>query len=136
MRMILNSRTYQLSSKTLVGNEQDRKFYSHYYARRLPAEVMMDAISSATGVPDTFSGYPIGMRAIQLPEPGVGSYFLTLFGRSDRVTPCACERSGDVTLPQLLHLHNGEEIEKKIKSSDGRLAVLMKNENPVEEMFL
>jgi hypothetical protein len=136
MRVILNSRTYQLSSKTLAGNEQERKFYSHYYARRLPAEVMLDAISAATGVPDSFSGYPVGMRAIQLPEPGVGSYFLTLFGRSDRVTACACERSGDVTLPQLLHLHNGADIENKIKAPEGRLAALLKNEDTVEEMFL
>ncbi|HEV8608297.1 MAG TPA: DUF1549 domain-containing protein [Tepidisphaeraceae bacterium] len=136
MRVILNSRTYQLSSKTMAGNETERKFYSHYYARRLPAEVMLDAISAATGVPDTFSGYPVGMKAVQLPEPGVGSYFLTLFGRSDRVTACACERSGDVTLPQLLHLHNGEEVEKKIKAPEGRLAGLMKREDAVEEMFL
>jgi hypothetical protein len=136
MRVILNSRTYQLSSKTLAGNQQDHKFYSHYYARRLPAEVMMDAISAATGVPDTFGGYPVGIRAIQLPEPGVGSYFLTLFGRSDRVTACACERSGEVTLPQLLHLHNGEEMEKKIKAPEGRLAAMTKKDNAVEEMFL
>ena len=76
------------------------------------------------------------MRAIQLPEPGVGSYFLTLFGRSDRVTACACERTGDVTLPQLLHLHNGEEVEKKIRAAEGRLAGLIKKEDGVEEMFL
>jgi hypothetical protein len=66
------------------------------------------------------------MRAIQLPEPGVSSYFLTLFGRSDRVTACACERSGDVTLPQLLHLNNGEEINKKLRDNDGRLVQLLK----------
>ena len=64
---------------------------------------------------------PVGLRAIQLPEPGVSSYFLSLFGRSDRVTACACERMGEVTLPQLLHLQNGEEIGKKIWAWDGRL---------------
>jgi hypothetical protein len=126
MRLIVNSRAYQLSSATLPGNEKDRRFYSHYYARRLPAEVLMDAVSLATDVPDSFSGYPTGIRAIQLPEPGVGSYFLSLFGRSDRVTACACERNGDVTLPQLLHLNNGEEIGKKLRDNDGRLAKLLK----------
>ena len=126
MRLILNSRTYQLSSETLPGNETDRRFYSHYFARRLPAEVLLDAISQATGVPDAFTGYPLGLRAIQLPDPGVGSYFLGLFGRSDRVTACACERSGDVTLPQLLHLQNGEEILKKLAAADGQLAALLK----------
>lgn len=125
LRLIVNSRAYQLSSVTLPGNEKDRRFYSHYYARRLPAEVLMDAVSRATDVPDTFTGYPTGIRAIQLPEPGVGSYFLTLFGRSERVTACACERSGDVTLPQLLHLNNGEELGKKLKDNSGRLAKLL-----------
>lgn len=126
MRLILNSRTYQLSSATLAGNKTERRFYSHYYARRLPAEVLLDAMSQATGVPDKFDGYPLGVRSIQLPEPGIGSYFLTLFGRSDRVTACACERNGEVTLPQLLHLQNGDELTKKLKSKDGRLASLLK----------
>jgi hypothetical protein len=138
MRLILNSRTYQLSSSTQPANQSDRKFFSHYYARRLPAEVMLDAVSAATDVPDEFKGYPAGTRAVQLPEPGVSSYFLTLFGRSDRVTACACERMGEVTLPQLLHLQNGDELPKKIRSEDGRLARLLKNRNDdevVSEIF-
>ncbi len=126
MRLILNSRAYQLSSATRPDNETDRHFYSHYYARRLPAEVLLDAISQATGVPDQFTGYPVGTRAIQLPEPGVSSYFLSLFGRSDRVTACACERNGEVTLPQLLHLQNGEGTTKKIRAAEGRLTALLK----------
>ncbi|MDB5292016.1 MAG: hypothetical protein JWL69_3257, partial [Phycisphaerales bacterium] len=71
MRLILNSRAYQLASTTLPENEADRHFFSHYYARRLPAEEMLDAVSSATGVADEFPGYPVGIRAVQLPEPGV-----------------------------------------------------------------
>jgi len=101
--------------------------------------VLMDAMSQATGVPDEFAGYPKGVRAIQLPEPGVNSYFLTLFGRSDRVTACACERRGDVTLPQLLHLQNGEELRKKLNASDSRLKTLLKlpdNARVTEEIFL
>jgi hypothetical protein len=140
MRLILNSRTYQLSSATLAGNKTERRFYSHYYARRLPAEVLMDAMSESTGVPDKFEGYPVGLRSIQLPEPGVSSYFLTLFGRSDRVTACACERNGEVTLPQLLHLQNGDELTKKLKSKDGRLAALIKETKDdnrlADEIFL
>ncbi len=127
MRLILTSRAYGLSSQTLAGNESETRFYSHYYARRLPAEVLSDAIASATGVPTKFDGYPLGLRAIQLPDPQVGSYFLSLFGRSDRVTACACERKGEVTLPQLLHLHNGDEIQRQIASGDGRLSAVLKD---------
>ena len=140
MRLILNSRTYQLSSGTLPGNETETRFYSHYYARRLPAEVMADAVSAATGVPDRFEGFPLGLRAVQLPEPTTTSYFLSLFGRSERVTACACERSGAVTLPQLLHLQNGEEMTKKVRSRDGRLSELLKHDpatsEVIEELYL
>ena len=50
MRLILNSRTYQLSATTRPGNQTDTRFYSHYYARRLPAEVLLDALCQSTGV--------------------------------------------------------------------------------------
>ena len=140
MRLILNSRTYQLSSGTLPGNETETRFYSHYYARRLPAEVMADAVSAATGVPDRFEGFPLGLRAVQLPEPTTTSYFLSLFGRSERVTACACERSGAVTLPQLLHLQNGEEMTKKVRSRAGRLSELLRHDpatpQVIEELYL
>jgi Protein of unknown function (DUF1549)/Protein of unknown function (DUF1553)/Bacterial Ig-like domain (group 2) len=140
MRLILNSRTYQLSSATRPGNETDTRFYSHYFARRLPAEVMLDAISQVTGVADHFPGYPVGLRAIQLPDPGLNSYFLSLFGRSERVTACACERNGDVTMPQLLHLQNGESVVQKIRASDGNLSAWLKAmpdaDKLTDEMFL
>ncbi len=141
MRFIVTSRAYQLSSATRPGNETDRRFYSHYQARRLPAEVLLDGIAQATGVPDEFKGYPVGTRAVQLPEPGVSSYFLTLFGRSDRVTACACERNGEVTLPQLLHLQNGDGTSKKLQAADNLLAALLQ-ENPkddsrvIDELYL
>ena len=54
--------------------------------------MLLDAISQVTGRPQDFPGYPVGIRAIQLPDPTVESYFLTPFGRSERVTACACER--------------------------------------------
>jgi hypothetical protein len=127
MRLILTSRAYQLSATTRPENEGDHRFFSHYYARRLPAEVLLDALASATGVPDQFDGYPVGLRAVQLPEPGVNSYFLTLFGRSDRVTACACERKDEVTLPQLLNLRNGDELQQQLDDGSGRLASLFVN---------
>jgi hypothetical protein len=114
MRVILTSRAYQLSSATRPGNETDARFYSHYYARRLPAEVLLDAICDATGVPEYFAGYPHGVRAVQVPDPGSASYFLRTFGRSDRVTACACERSGEVSLAAVLHLISGETVTSKL----------------------
>lgn len=140
MKLILTSRTYQLSAETKASNATESRYYSHYYARRLPAEVMLDALSQSTGVPENFSGYPQGMRATQLPGPQIDSYFLTTFGRSDRVTACACERNGDVTLSQLLHLQNSETVQNKISSSDGRLGKLLAgvtdDDRLIDELYL
>ncbi|HEX7901266.1 MAG TPA: DUF1549 and DUF1553 domain-containing protein [Planctomycetota bacterium] len=139
MRHILTSRAYALSSETAPGNENDRRFHSRYFARRLPAEALLDAVSAATGVPDAFPGQPLGVRAIQVADPGLDSYFLELFGKSDRVTACACEREGEVTLPQLLHMQNGDSVVRKIGAPDGRLAALLKEKDDAkvaEELFL
>ncbi|MBC7816549.1 MAG: DUF1553 domain-containing protein, partial [Planctomycetaceae bacterium] len=140
MRLILNSRAYQLTSATTPDNATDTRFYSHYYARRLPAEVLLDAVSDVAAVPESFSSYPLGVRAIQLPDPGLSSYFLATFGRSDRVTACACERQGEITLPQLLQMQNGDAILSKISAPQGRLAELLKSSTDdnlvVEELFV
>jgi hypothetical protein len=138
MKVILTSHAYQLSSATRPGNETDSRFYSHYYARRLPAEVMLDAICDATGVAEKFEGYPLGVRAVQVPDPGSASYFLRTFGRSERVTACACERAGDVSLPQVLHLIGGEVTTGKVAS--GWLAKALAAEKDdakvLDELFL
>ena len=122
MRLILTSRTYQLSSSTTPGNAADAKFYSHYTARRLPAEVLLDAVADLTGVPDAFDGYPAGTRAVQVPDVAVGSPFMKLFGRPERTTACACERKEDVSLAQLLHLQNSEALANRCRAGDGWLA--------------
>ena len=139
MRRILSSRTYQLSAATRAGNATDDRFYSHYYARRLPAEVLLDAVCDVTGVPEKFDGYPLGLRAVQVPDPGSNSYFLRTFGRSDRVTACACERTADVNLPQVLNLIGGDAIAVRLRDSNGWLAKTLtaeKDNNAVLEAIV
>ena len=140
MRTIVDSRTYQLASDPTPGNAVDRKFYSHYYPRRLGAEVLADALSQATGVAEPFEGYAVGLRAVQLPDPRVQSYLLDTFGRPERVTACACERSDEVTMPQVLHLMNGEALDRRIDAPEGRLGALLASGKPdvevVETLFL
>jgi hypothetical protein len=126
MRVILNSRTYQLSSATRPGNAADTRFYSHFYARRLQAEVLLDALCEATGVPEQFDGYAVGIRVGQMPETGLKTYFLPLFGKSERVTACACEGKDEITMPQLLHLQNGQTMIYKINDGRGRLNKMLR----------
>jgi hypothetical protein len=140
IRAILNSRIYQTSSRTTPSNATDTRFFSHYLARRLPAEVLLDAITAATGTSEKFDGYPEGVRAIAIPDPHSLSPFLKMFGSSERVTACACERTGDVTLPQLLNLQNGERFLAKLKDNNGALAKLLKETKDdgrvTEQLFL
>lgn len=134
MRTIALSRTYSLASDPLPTNAADRKFFSHYYARRLPAEVLADAIAQATGMPEGYDGYALGLRAIQLPDPKVRNYLLDTFGRPERVTACACERSSEVTMPQVLHLMNGEGLSARLDAGEGRLQSLLKSGKPDREV--
>src|SRR5207249_3743291 len=73
IRTIMTSATYQRSSQTSALNIDDDRYYSHYLIRRLPAEVILDAFSQVTGVPEKFEGYPLGTRALQLPDTRVKS---------------------------------------------------------------
>ena len=127
MRTILNSRTYQLSSATNGSNEDDEQNFSHHYVRRLPAEVLLDAISHATGAPEHFPGRPRGTRAIELWDNRLPSYFLEIFGRPERTSPCECGRTSEPTMSQALHLMNAPEVETKISSADGRVARLVES---------
>ena len=68
MRVILNSQAYQLSSDTNSSNVTDEQNFSRAYPKRLSAEVLLDAICAVTAVPEKFPGYPLGTRAVQLPD--------------------------------------------------------------------
>ena len=120
IRSIMNSATYQRSSR-LQGNSHDRKYHSHYLVRRLPAEVLLDVVSQVLGVPESFAGYPEGVRALQLPDSRVNSYALTLFGRPAREINSYSERVRSSTVPQVLHLLNGDLLSAKLRSPEGKL---------------
>jgi hypothetical protein len=124
VRTIMSSTTYQLSSRPTATNAADLKYHSHYLARRLPAEVILDAISQVTGVPENFPGYP-GRRALQLPDAAVDSYFLTAFGRPPRVTPADSERQQEPSITQALHVINGDTINRKLAAKEGLIQTLI-----------
>jgi hypothetical protein len=121
MRAILVSETYQRSSQTLPENVADTRFYSRYYPRRLMAEVLLDAMSQVTASPTPFAGYPSGWRSLQLPSATAGSYFLSTFGRPERLVTCECERTSSPTMVQVLHISNGETLNGKLQRKDNVL---------------
>lgn len=131
IRVICNSRTYQLSSMPNEHNRDDRQNYSRFYPRRLPAEVLLDGINVVTNSQDKFKGQPKGIRAVQLPDDQftTDSYFLSVFGRPDMNSACECERTSDVNLAQALHLVNSKNIRNKLASNEARAAILLKDPN-------
>ena len=122
IRTIMNSAVYARSSVPVPGNESDAKFLSHYRVKRLPAEVLLDAISRVTEVPTPFAGYPSGWRSLQLPDSQVASTFLDSFGRPARIATCSCERSAEPSMSQALHLANGTTINEKLRSDSSAAA--------------
>jgi hypothetical protein len=112
-----------LSSEPNEWNRDDKQNYSRYYPKRLNAEVLLDAIDQVTGTPTNFGGIPVGTRAVQLPDNGFNSYFLTVFGRPESSSACECERSSEANLAQSLHLLNSGEIQGKLTAGNGRAAI-------------
>ncbi|RUL86926.1 DUF1549 domain-containing protein [Tautonia sociabilis] len=133
IRTLCTSRLYSLSSLPNETNRDDTQGFSRFYPKRMSAEVLLDAISSVTGVPNRFEGLPVGFRAISLPDEAVTSDFLDTFGRPRRETACECERVADASLSQSLMLLNSVEIQSRLSDDSGRAAALANDPRPIEE---
>ena len=140
IRTIMQSAAYQTSSEPLKENADDDKFGSHYAIKRLPAEVLLDAYSQITQVPEKFDGYPAGMRALQLPDTSVKSYFLDAFGRPARMQTRESERTSVPTITQALHIINGDTLNNKLRAQGSSIEMLMKlgfsDEQIVDYLYL
>ncbi len=134
IRTVLESATYQTASEPNAQNANDEKYYSHYVIRRLPAEVLLDAYSQVTQMAEKFAGYPPGMRALQLPDTAVDSYFLTAFGRPPRLQTRESERTSEPSITQALHVINGETLNRKLRAAGGTVDMLYKLGMPAERV--
>ena len=137
IKLITSSNTYQRSSEPNESNASDQQNYSRYPLKQLEAEVLFDAVCQTTGVHEKFAGLPEGSRAIQLWDSHVPHYFLQLFGRPMRTTACECERVGEPTVSQVLHILNSPEIQAKLSHDGGRLAklILLTDEQVTEDLY-
>ncbi len=124
VRTICKSNTYQLSALPNEFNLKDKQNFSRYYPKRLKAEVLYDALHQVTATTQGYGGLPSGTTAVQLPDSGLGPYFLKVFGQPQADTACECERSSEANLAQSLHLLNSSEVQQKISAGSGRAALL------------
>ncbi len=142
IRLIANSRTYQLSVAANEWNEDDKTNYSHATARRLPAEVLYDAVFRVTGAQSKIPGVAAGTRAAELPDSEVElpSGFFTTFGRPVRESACECERSSGLQLGPVMALVSGPTLADAIGDPANALNRLVGTEADdkalVNELFL
>jgi len=140
MRTIVLSRSYRLSSLPNETNPEDRQsYFSRYLVRRLTGEQLLDAIAQVTEVAERFPYFYPGKRAIELPDPIVDSYFLTIFDRASREN-ATCTRKHSTSMTQTLHLVGGDTINAKLRDPKGVLARLLSEDRSdsdiVEHLYL
>jgi hypothetical protein len=146
-RLILNSKTYQLSSKTNDLNRGDKANFSHHYLRRMGAEQLLDAVCQVTGAPDQFASWipvpptimPAGSRAAQVFDGDIKNPLLDIFGRPLRDTPYECERKLESSVRQSLHMVNSDHFEGKVANSPNIQKLLQANKpdpETIDEIYL
>ena len=123
-------------------NTDDDRNYSHALPRRLPAEVLYDAIHQVTGSISKLPGMAPGARAASLSdaESGLKDGFLTNLGRPPRESACECERSSELRLGSVMALVSGPTLGSAISdeaNSIGQLVKQFPNDSElINELFL
>ena len=127
-RLILNSKTYQLSAHApgRPGGERplEDALFARYLPRKLPAEVLLDAISKVTGVAEEFNNYPPGTSPKELIASIGATHFLTTFGRPRRDIMEA--RSNAPSLAQALQMMNGDVLAERMEAEGFVLETLLR----------
>jgi hypothetical protein len=146
-RVILNSKTYQLSCIPASKHPEAAALFAFYPVRRLEAEVLIDAICQVTGtteqysspIPEPFTYIPDEHRSITLADASITSPFLEMFGRPPRDTGLESERNNNFTAAQRLHLLNSSHIQRKIDQGPGLAPLIGSRKNVrevAEELYL
>lgn len=135
IRLIGQSRTYQLSVESNRWNEDDQINFSHAKARRLPAEVLYDAIHTVLGSTPRIPGVTPGTRAAALPDSAIKlkDGFLGNFGRPARESSCECERSSDLQLGPVMALISGPTLGNAISDKENILSQLIKSSDSEDQ---
>jgi Protein of unknown function (DUF1553)/Protein of unknown function (DUF1549) len=131
-RLILNSRTYQLSSiPGRAGAEAEANFASAL-VRPLDAEVLVDAVCQVTGtveqyssaIPEPYTFIPPDQRSIALADGSIRSAFLDTFGRPPRDTGLLSERNSRPSASQRLYLLNSSDVQRKLQQGPKMQALI------------
>ncbi len=131
-RTIVTSDTYQRSAETNESNALDLVNFSRHVPRRLPAEIVYDAVVLATGS-DTYAGKlrdELDQMAIADGKPrrrNQQDFALEVFGQSIRESNCDCDRSSSPSLLQSIYLRNDIEMHQRLADKNGWVAQVCKS---------
>jgi len=131
-RTITSSETYQRSWKPNKTNRADERHFSRAVLRRLPAEVVVDAMIQATASDSTVKKLAADVQTRKIAQHPKSyqtrsiDYSLLVFGKPLRTTNCDCERQNDPTLVQALYRRNDQETLQLLDRQDGWLKQLEK----------
>lgn len=125
LRVILNSSTYQLSAEPPKAQSphaaEPGRYFAYARIQMQQAEQILDAVSSVTGVAETFPGYPSGTRAIELAGGSIDHSFLMAFAKPVRDATCECARDPEPSLSQVIQMLNNPSVVANIKSDEARI---------------
>lgn len=128
-REIATSLAYQRSLKANDSNRLDEHNFSRGAVRRLPAEVLFDAITQATA-----GAAELARATTDIEERAIGpkggalvgrrnynDYASKVFGRSPRDTNCDCSTSIEPNLLQAIYMRNDKEVLDAVERQGGWL---------------
>jgi hypothetical protein len=119
-REIASSHAYQRSWQPNDSNRLDTRNFSRAIPRRIPAEVVYDALKQVVAgtaeqdeVRTDLSRRAIGHLSMRM----AGTYAMQVFGKPDRAINCDCERVNRPTLLQSIFLQNDPLVEQRLENS-------------------
>jgi hypothetical protein len=119
-RQIATSSTYQRSWKPNATNRHDRRNFSRAVPRRIPAEVVYDAMKQATAATGQQTEVRTNLRrraSGHLSMRMAGTHAMKVFGKPDRSINCDCERVNEPTLLQAIFTQNDPLVRMRIADS-------------------
>ncbi len=135
-REICLSDTYQRSWNPNETNKQDERNFSRAVPRRMPAELVIDALAMATVNDERATNFTsdLSNRALLRTSPPRNAnsgpdYALAVFGRSTRESNCDCDRSSEASLLQTLFVRNDQDTLAMLDARQSWLAQYVKQNN-------
>ena len=150
IRHIMTSELYGLGAGGTPLEVGEFHHFSSGIPQPLEAEQLLDAVGSRRlEVYAPMPGYPAGTRAGEvaaLPKTGrrgdssIGTRFLRVFGKPERLLTCECERTEDPGVMQAFQMLTGDVVQNALSKPNNRLGRLIdsaaKDSQILDELYL